>query len=108
MGTISKVKLPNGTQHDIIDEKVAQNAAPASGTFDLLLAKTASSHTAETNTTYKSGSNLNFNAATGQLNISGGVALTSNDIVICTESEYESMQSRSGLFYLIKEGAPSP
>ena len=108
MGTISKVKLPNGAQHDIIDEKVAQNAAPASGTFDLLLAKTASSHTAETNTTYKSGSNLNFNTATGQLNISGGVALTSNDIVICTESQYQNMQTRTGLLYYIKEEAAAP
>lgn len=83
------------------DTQVTQNAAPVTGTFDLILANTSGSHTAETNTVNKSGANLTFNAANKQLTIDGNKALTTADIVTCTQSEYDAMQTRTGVLYLI-------
>lgn len=86
----------------ISDTKVTQNTTPASGTFDLLMAKTASNHTAETDTINKSNT-LNYNTSTKELYINSNRALTVADIVICTQSEYDALQTKTGLIYLIKE-----
>lgn len=86
----------------ISDTKVTQNTTPASGTFDLLMAKTASNHTAETDTINKSNT-LNYNTGTKELYINSNRALTVADIIICTQSEYDALQTKTGLIYLIKE-----
>ncbi len=85
----------------ITDTKVTQGATPLTGIFDLLMAKTAGSHSTETDTAYKSGSSLNYNVATSELSINGNKALTTADIVTCTQSEYDAMQTRTGVLYLI-------
>ena len=85
------------------DTKVTQNATPLSGTFDLLMAKTSGSHTAETDTAYKSGANLTYNVADKELSIDGNKALTEADLVPCTQDEYDAMQERTGLLYFITE-----
>lgn len=87
------------------DTKVTQSATPATGTFDLLMAKTAGSHTAETNTAYKSGANLNYDVANSKLKVGGQNVLTAADIVVCTQAEYDAMSTRTGLLYFIKEAA---
>lgn len=83
------------------DRMVEQRQPPASGTFDLLMTKTPNNHSSETNISYKSGSSLNYNIATKELNINGNKALTTADIVVCTQSEYDNMQTRTGVLYLI-------
>lgn len=83
--------------------KVTQDAAPQSGTYDLLMAKTSGSHTAETGTSYKSGADLNFDVTNKKLKIGGNNALTTEDIIICTQDEYDAMETHSALLYFIKE-----
>lgn len=89
------------------DTKVTQSATPTTGTFDLLMAKTAGSHTAETSTSYKSGANLNYDVANKKLKVGGQNVLTVADIVMCTQAEYDAMSTRTGMIYIITEGAPS-
>ena len=85
------------------DTQVTQNIAPVTGTFDLLMAKTSGNHSAETDNVNKSGSNLTFNVANKQLTIDGNKALTEADLVVCTQDEYDAMQTKPGLLYFIKE-----
>lgn len=85
------------------DTKVTQDAAPQSGIYDLLMAKTSGSHTAETDTSYKSGADLNFDVTNKKLKIGGNNALTTEDIIICTQDEYDAMETHSALLYFIKE-----
>lgn len=85
------------------DTKVTQNIAPVTGTFDLLMAKTSGNHSAETDNVNKSGSNLTFNVVNKQLTIDGNKALTEADLVVCTQDEYDAMQTKPGLLYFIKE-----
>jgi hypothetical protein len=89
------------------DTKVTQSATPTTGTFDLLMAKTAGKHTAETSTAYKSGANLNYDVANSKLKVGGQNVLTAADIVVCTQAEYDAMSTRTGMLYIITEGAPS-
>ncbi len=100
-----KIFVGNSLYCDIMersDTKVTQEAPPSSGIFDLLMAKTSNNHATETNTINKSGS-LNYNINTNELYINGNRSLTNADIVICTQAEYDAMQTRTGLICLIKE-----
>ena len=77
------------------DTKVTQSAAPSTGTYDLLMANTPNSHTAETATAYKS--NVTYNAATHELAVNDNKVVTVQDIATDSTAGVMSASDKSKL-----------